>query len=285
MTASSPGNLPVTEPTSSAKRTARDVLPTHTGQVRPDQLIALATAVVLGGGVAVAATTTSGDRPAAAPAPAPSLTATSPAAAPSHSPSPTPTHRSASPKPTPTRSVTRPVAAKPLFPLPARPRPAPDPPPAAAVAAPGAPQPPLPPPPPPPLPRAVPTPAAAAGSAVPRTEAGGQDRRPARSGRGSRAPVERRPGARQGHVADHLGGHPDRPHAGRRSGPGRRLAPAVDPDGWQHVGLVRRAFPQPAAAAGAPSGVEGHRVGLPDTVRPGRRRTTRGPRHAGHFRR
>src|SRR3954451_21234816 len=132
MTASSPGNLPVAEPTSSAKRTARDVLPTHTGQVRPDQLIALATAVVLGGGVAVAATTTSGDRPAAAPAPAPSLTATSPAAAPSPSPSPSPspTHRSASPKPTPTRSVTRQVAAKPLFPLPARPAyPAPCPPP------------------------------------------------------------------------------------------------------------------------------------------------------------
>ena len=98
--------------------------------MRADQLIALATAAVLGGGVAVAATTTHGDRPAAAPT----------AAAPSVTPSvaPTPSATSARPTPTPRKHMPSPspaaprvkVAAKPLFPLPAKPAyPAPCPPP------------------------------------------------------------------------------------------------------------------------------------------------------------
>jgi hypothetical protein len=98
--------------------------------VRTDQLIALATAAVLGGGVAVAATTTHGERPAAAPHPSstrpvPSLTPTPSAT--SVAPPATPRVRTPSPAaPAPRASA----AATPLFPLPAPPAyPAPCPPP------------------------------------------------------------------------------------------------------------------------------------------------------------
>ena len=99
--------------------------------VRADQLIALATAVVLGGGVAVAVTTTHGDRPVAAPRLAP--VTTSP-------PAPTPSVTSVAPRvaTTPRRRAPRPAAttppakaqARPLFPMPAAPAyPSPCPPP------------------------------------------------------------------------------------------------------------------------------------------------------------
>ena len=99
--------------------------------MRADQLIALAAAVVLGGGVAVAATTTSADRPAAAPRPRPAATTTTPAATPTSSATPStqpPSAAATTAKPKPTR---KPVAQKPLFPLPAAaayPRPCPPPP-------------------------------------------------------------------------------------------------------------------------------------------------------------
>src|SRR5436305_2922625 len=87
---------------SSAKRTRGHVLSSHTGGMRADQLIALATAAVLGGGVAVAATTTRSDTPSAAGRPASTVAPTppSPTAARPTTTSPAPA-RVAPPRPPP----------------------------------------------------------------------------------------------------------------------------------------------------------------------------------------
>ncbi|HET7310575.1 MAG TPA: hypothetical protein VFJ17_04555 [Mycobacteriales bacterium] len=87
--------------------------------MRGDQLIALAAAVVLGGGVAVAATTTRTDRPAAAPGARPAAVTTSPPPPATTSPAATArSPRPAAPRPKP-RPSAKPVATRPLFPLPA----------------------------------------------------------------------------------------------------------------------------------------------------------------------
>jgi hypothetical protein len=113
------------------KRTHGHVLPSHTGVVRADQLIAVAAAAVLGGGVVVAATTTHSDRPTASDRPRPSPAATTPSAsatppAPSTAPA-----RPAATSAKPTHRATKPGARGLLFPLPAAvayPRPCPPPP-------------------------------------------------------------------------------------------------------------------------------------------------------------
>ncbi|HET6817163.1 MAG TPA: hypothetical protein VFH66_08065 [Mycobacteriales bacterium] len=87
--------------------------------MRSDQLIALVAAVVLGGGVAVAATTTRADAPTAAPRPHVAKVS----ATPSRSATAAPHMATRAPRPAVTnakpRHTARPVARRPLFPLPA----------------------------------------------------------------------------------------------------------------------------------------------------------------------